>query len=75
MTKKEKLRVYNDCVHEIGTLQNGDGVDFHHYRVSWDDDYIIIEKEHNYYVVDGYIMRNFLEVVALAYRYCLNRIK
>ena len=32
MTKKEKLRIYNDCVHEIGLLKTGQCVFFCEYK-------------------------------------------
>ena len=72
MTKKEKLRIYNDCVHEIGLLKNGNSVDFCYYEKPWDSPPLLVEREHDYYIVDDYIMTNFLEVVAIACRHCLN---
>ena len=75
MTKKEKLRVYNDCVHEIGTLQNGNNVMFCEYKKPWKSEYLTVEKEHDYYIVDNYILTNFLEVVAIACRHCLKKVK
>jgi len=75
MTKKEKLRMYNDCVHEIGTLQNGNSVNFYIRKEWWQGKPLTVEKEHNYYVIDNYILTNFPEVVAIACRHCLKKVK
>jgi len=75
MTKKEKLRIYNECIHEIGLLKNGDSVGFCHYQKPWDSKPLSVEKEHDYYCVDGYIMRDFKQIVAIACRHCLNETK
>ena len=74
MTKKEKLRIYNDCVHEVGTLRNGTSVNFCPYKKWWRGKALTVSREHDYYCVDDYIMTNFLEVVAIACRHCLTEL-
>jgi len=75
MNKKEKLQVYNDCIYEINALRNGNSVQFCHYDRPWTSKPMIVEKEHDYYIVDNYILTNFLEVVAMAYRHTMKGMK
>jgi len=79
MTKKEKLRIYNDCLHEIGLLKKGQEVDFCCYQKPWDSKPLNIGMEYDYYRVnDGteilYIVFNFKEIVAMACRHVLKNV-
>jgi len=70
MTKKEKLRIYNDCMHEIGLLKKGQSVC--HYKKPWEGKPLTVRKEIGYFCIDDYYVSDFLGAVKSAYKHCVN---